>query len=396
MADTADPQYADEGVVEGQFDGPADSFPGGEQQAMGAEGEAVYEEGGYEAAEGEAERGYTDGGGEGDGQPAVDANGGFYDEQGLYHDGMGGVYDADGNYYYDEAQAGAGYDEENPGMPDASYEKEESGCCKSFMTSVYPLMITIIVLNVIMILIGAVVLGMGVYILEGGTVQLSGFSNIEGVVTSSPYVFSILSIVLGSIIILFSTLGIALSKFMATGGMYGFIRCMYFIYQSFMILVLLILLAICILSGVGLGLTKGDNGYSADAWGDNTVLNPSFTCQQEYRFDCAGYQNFDCQETGSLANTNCPGHRCVDFCRVDQTVQNDVELCEECIKEKDDFDFPQCKQFESMRAFNGCQDEINNDLRNTYEIVIIVTSIACFFVILTITAASWKSCSCCQ
>mmetsp|Transcript_13002 Transcript_13002/g.35007 ORF Transcript_13002/g.35007 Transcript_13002/m.35007 type:complete len:386 (-) Transcript_13002:337-1494(-) len=385
MSAAVDPQYAGEPVAEGQFDDqPAASFQDG---ALAQDG---YEEGyvGEGAAPSNA--------GAAAAQREVDPNGGFYDEQGLYHDGMGGMYDADGNYYYDEAQAAGGYDEENPDMPDASYEKEEAGCCKSFMTSVYPLMITIIVLNTIMIILGAVVLGMGVYILEGGNVQLSGFSNIEGVVTSSPYVFSIISIVLGAIIILFATLGIAISKYMATGGMYGFIRCMYFVYQSFMILVFLILLAICILSGVGLGLTKGDNGYSADAWGDNTVLNPSFTCQQEYRLECSGYSDYDCQTSGSLANTNCPGYRCIDFCRVDQSVQNDVDLCKECIAEAPDFDFAQCKDFELRFAFNGCQDEINADLRSTYELVIIVTSIACFFVILTITAASWKSCSCCQ
>uniref|UniRef100_A0A7S0ZHV8 Uncharacterized protein n=1 Tax=Timspurckia oligopyrenoides TaxID=708627 RepID=A0A7S0ZHV8_9RHOD len=394
------PQFEQEGGYEEAAAGGYEEVP-----AEYTEQEGAYEEAAAPAEYEEGERGMTDAAAAPDGEApkqAVDENGGFYDEQGLYHDGMGGVYDADGNYYYDETQAGGAaegqyYDEENPDIPDATYNKEDAGCCKSFMTSVYPLMITIIVLNAIMIIMGGVILGVGVYILEGGEVQLSGFSNIEGVVTSSPYVFSIICIVLGSIIIFFATLGIAISKFMATGGMFGFIRCMYFIYQSFMILVLLILAAVCILSGVGLGLIRGDNGFSADGWGDNVVLDPRFSCQQQYDFLCAGYLDGNCDSDNPDINADCPGHRCVDFCRVEEDVPNDTNDCKACINQAENgWDFPQCKDFETRFAFNGCQQEINNSLSDTYILVIIVTTISAFFVILVIAAGSWKSCACCQ
>ncbi|KAA8491597.1 hypothetical protein FVE85_9644 [Porphyridium purpureum] len=338
-------------------------------------------------------------------QQEYDEYGGFYDEQGNYHDGKGGVYDPEGNFFLAEEDNTQARDADGEYMGDEygddGYDKD-AGCCKSFMTSVYPLMTVIIILNIITMCMGGVILGVGVYIVRGGNAQLSGFSNVEGVVTSSPIVFAILAIVFGSILIFFSVLGCFLSKHMATGGMFRFIRCMYFIYQSFMILTLLVLLAICILAGVGLGLTKGGDGFSQNVWTDNVQLNPQYNCEQEFRNVCAGFNAFDCLPSSDTRLSNCPGALCASFCGVENTSPESpgrsISQCDACFEAVDEnnFNFRQCELWERQEVEFGCSGPINEDLENTYTLVVIVTSIACFFLILLIAAASWKSCSCCQ
>lgn len=338
------------------------------------------------------------------GAPQTDEYGGFYDEQGNYHDGKGGVYDADGNFFMaeeDNQPRGAEGEYMGDEYGDDGYDKD-AGCCKKFMTSVYPLMTMIIILNIITMIMGGVILGVGVYIVRGGNVQLSGFSNIEGVVTSSPIVFAIIAIVFGAIMILFSVLGCFLSKHMATGGMFRFIRCVYFIYQSFMILTFLVLLAICILAGVGLGLTRGGDGFTQNIWTDNVQLNPQYNCEQEFLNICAGFNDYDCLPSSNTRLQNCPGALCISFCGVEDTSPDspgrDITECNGCFEavDKNNFNFRQCELWERQEVAFGCKIPINQDLEDTYILVVIVTSIACFFLILLIAAASWKSCSCCQ
>eukprot|EP00184_Porphyridium_aerugineum_P006304 CAMPEP_0184706856 /NCGR_PEP_ID=MMETSP0313-20130426/36972_1 /TAXON_ID=2792 /ORGANISM="Porphyridium aerugineum, Strain SAG 1380-2" /LENGTH=377 /DNA_ID=CAMNT_0027168423 /DNA_START=1067 /DNA_END=2200 /DNA_ORIENTATION=+ len=330
----------------------------------------------------------------------VDASGGYYDENGNYHDGMGGIYDPDGNYFYDEnfnkdqneAKEAAVADDE------AEYTEKEQGFCKRCMTSVVPLMSIIIALNIIVMIMGSAVLGVGIWILMGGDVQLSGFSDIEGVVTSSPYVFSIICIVLGAIIIVDAMLGCFLAKFMATGGMFGFIRCIYFVYQSFMILTCLILIAVCILSGVGLGLTRGGDGYNSQGWINSVQSQPEFLCMQEYKFTCAGYfaGNCDADKGGPNRTIYCPGWYCMEICKVTQG-GDQRDLCNNCMNSANDgFDFLQCQLFEMQQAATGCAPYVNQQLEDLYTDIVIVTCLGAFFTILCIVASAWKSCSCCQ
>lgn len=223
-------------------------------------------------------------------------------------------------------------------------------------------------------IIGIIAFALGIHSLKTGSSGLLGFGTLDSLIISAPYVFALCCVVLGVLLVLFGGLGIALSPTIARGGAKGNRKCLKLVYHVFILLIAIIFLALSIVNALALSKAQSRTVFDSLNWHSTVHENPMFACTTEKRLSCAGFQKADCQlDNNQTSNSNCPGHFCLDFCRITTDDVNESNLCAPC-REKDlrkVAKFVECKKLErELTDTAGCSALLNDDLQVSFKLVL--------------------------
>lgn len=160
-------------------------------------------------------------------------------------------------------------------------------------------------------------------------------------------------------------------------------------------LLALICLVLFIINCIALSRANRIQVYDDLKWAELVQSLPSYSCKTENRLNCAGYKLQQCQfDNNETSMSYCPGHFCVDFCKIATNDINPQELCAPCrANASSPTEFLTCKKHEkSVTASSSCKVPLNEDLRKAYQRLLGVATVCSLMTIITVIATSYQLC----
>jgi hypothetical protein len=272
-------------------------------------------------------------------------------------------------------------------------QDEIAVCCCGTLS----LHLVIIVVNVLAIIVGCGVLVAGIFHARNSPARLEeGMAVVDAALLSGPYLFGILAIVSGLCLVLAGCIGIGVVEQIKTGQTTSKKKIAYVLYQSLILLMLVLFTVFGSLNIYALWKVDQTNIYTDLGWLGSVPDNPSKICDAEQRLGCAGFSNSHCNTNITeivTAYRNCPGHYCIDFCRVEQPGNvNPNVACEGCRAAMQLTSFAKCRAGEITNKAQGCSNLINGELQAAYRGSLSTTICVLMSVLILLTVASFRSC----
>lgn len=205
---------------------------------------------------------------------------------------------------------------------------------------------------------------------------------------------SIAYIIIGLLLILCGVIG-ACNSVLYRRSLHSRRKCSQLAYQCLLMLVTLICLVLFVVNSIGLSMASRQTIYDNLMWAEIVQSQPSYSCKTEKRLGCAGYQKSQCQfDSNETSNSYCPGHFCVDFCKIATDDINTQALCRPCrTNELTPTEFLSCKMHEKLRSPKvGCELPLNEDLRMAYQRLLVVALLCFLWASVTVIASSYQLC----
>lgn len=234
-----------------------------------------------------------------------------------------------------------------------------------------------------------------------GVIQLTtgggsiGVSSIEKLIISGSFLFGIAGIVIGMLLVVSGFLGITLFSIRLQNDRFT-AKGLDMIYHSGLFL-------IAILCLVSLGLTiwiwlRASKGgvYDEVLWKDLVRTHPLHLCATEQRLECAAYKLQQCNEVANQTNILfCPGHFCIDFCRIATEDVNVQPVCESCREDplKNIDILSECRRHESeYTAERGCKEIVEADVLGSYRRLLAVALVTFLWVMVSVLVSTYQYC----
>lgn len=234
-----------------------------------------------------------------------------------------------------------------------------------------------------------------------GVIQLTtgggsiGVSSMEKLIISGSFVFGIAVIVVGMLLVMSGFLGITLFSIRLQNGHFA-AKGLDMIYHSGLFLIaILCLVSMGLTVWIWLRASKGDV-YDEMLWKDLVRTHPLYLCATEQRLECAAYKLQQCNEVANRTNVLfCPGHFCIDFCRIATEEVNVQPVCESCRKDplKNIDTLSECRRYESeYTAVNGCKEVVQVDVLASYRRLVAVSLVTFVWVMVSVLVSTYQYC----
>lgn len=278
----------------------------------------------------------------------------------------------------------------DPEEDDDALIDESPVCCCGFIS----LKLAVVVVNSFLAVLGAVSLIVGITAFATGSRSSSeGFSALDALLLSGPFYINVACCVAGIGLIAAGAMGLVLRPQIVHGHANGGRKVLFLIYQSTLLLSVIVFTLLTILNGVAIVKVKSKQMYDTGHWIGTIEKDPSGVCDIETRLNCAGFDAVDeCSIPFSrLSQRMCPGHFCFDFCRVGgEQTENTIDACKVC---KDGFDYSACKKFESETSSKqACQEPLNNSISTSYNDSLAILVVILLGTIVALCVAGFRGC----
>lgn len=242
---------------------------------------------------------------------------------------------------------------------------------------------------------GLIAISIGSHQAQTGSRTIVGFGSSETLVISGAHMIGVASVCVGLLLCVSGSFGIIISLSLWKAPQLRR-KWMELVNQCLIILLALLCFVLFIANTIALSSASSSSVYDEMLWGDTVQTAPVYACQTEVRLGCAGYEQEQCQfDANETSNSFCPGHFCIDFCKIATDDVNQQEICDPC-RESESlsvFELFACKDFEKqMTDKQGCKVPVNNDLRGRYT-RLLVAALLCFVsVAITIIVSFYQLC----
>lgn len=174
-------------------------------------------------------------------------------------------------------------------------------------------------------------------------------------------------------------------------------RWMEMVTHGLLVLVTILSFALLIASTLGLsGVQKDGGAYDATLWQSTVESAPIYTCQTELRLGCSGFARQQCEfDANATSKAFCPGHFCIDFCKIATDDVNPQKVCDPCrvTKRASVMDVVFCKDHEkAVTNKQSCKEPFDKDLRTRYARMLSAALFSFVSVAATMTVTFYKLC----
>lgn len=220
-----------------------------------------------------------------------------------------------------------------------------------------------------------------------------GFDTPEKMIISGSLIYSCVLLIIGGMLAVCGIFGIIVArrrsrKWERVGG-----KCVDVSYQSFVVLIILLCSSLIGFTIFAISIANEGELYDATSWSRLTQMEPVFSCETEERLECAGLDTGQCLYDNNFTSRSfCPGHFCVDFCKIAGDVMNNDETCERC-HAADASQFVKCKALErSKSASRSCGGLLSDDLKRSYRTIVLAATGCLLSVGITGGVSSYQVC----
>lgn len=261
-----------------------------------------------------------------------------------------------------------------------------------------PLRSFVFAVNSINVIAGLVLLVVGsIQFREKSYPDLAGMRPLDSMIVSGPIGFNIFCVIVGIALIGHASLGFFLVSEVAFGEVAASKKCLYFMYQSLVLLAFVVLVAISALIAFVFMHVRSREIYNRTHWMSSVQEDPANLCRIEERFECAGFQPAQCSYIfNETAFEYCPGQFCVGFCHVTNPDDaNNNTICDTCFhgKLQNRYDFRSCAQKELVETGqHSCQARLNEALQRYYRRSLILSAMAMISVAVLVLTIMCISC----
>lgn len=223
---------------------------------------------------------------------------------------------------------------------------------------------------------------------------IAGFVSLGNLVVSGVYLSACALIFLGVLSCVRGIIGCILSysKLKAREPP----RWMQILAQCLLLLLTIFFLALAVVNAIALSKANTSSLYDNLKWANVVQADPLHSCKTERRLDCAGFDIGDCRfDNSEISNSLCPGHFCIDYCKIATDAASDQGVCAPCKQGGGNgvSEFRRCKTFEkSTTEQKGCNLYLNKDLRESYQKLLAITIIGSLPVTIIILSSATQSC----
>lgn len=298
----------------------------------------------------------------------------------LHHPSLMG--DGEPAYFYDFAKDG--FNEKENGYR----EPEVRNRCELLYR---------VLLNGIYVILGLSLIALGGWTLSRSSTNFATYLRAEGRIIQHVEVLSGLLISAGFSIFLAGVFGMA--KTLSRSYSRRRQKLLFFISEFFIFISVFLTACLLCVGALTLIHVNGNSDnllVGRDGWVLNVHETPNDACNFETRFSCAGFSPNQCLASSSntTLQAHCPGHFCVDQCKILTTNPNRQKMCNGCIEGSETYDFVICKTWEARNTVsNGCNTFIQNEVRWMFTAVIVLTSLVCVFTILSTVITGIRICA---
>lgn len=246
-------------------------------------------------------------------------------------------------------------------------------------------------------MIAIIVLTIGLERLTGGhSSNALGFETTTALVASGPFVFSICCIVLGIALCICGAVDIHMSARQSRDPIVDTYSKFRKLSRFLKFILLAIFLVIMALGGAALTHLSRREIYDEATWRSLVSERPLYSCATQRRLQCAGFTVGQCTSR-SLSSTsrNCPGHLCVDFCKVGTNNVVNSRICETCRSygRAGAKAFQQCRNTEQkVGNIRGCSKGLTSELKKSYNLSLLASTLGFVWLLLATLFHSARSC----
>lgn len=275
---------------------------------------------------------------------------------------------------------------------DGDPEKVFDGYCglSPFRTLVFVLHCIIFVAAFVLVIVGAL------QIRKEAFPDLTGISTQGSLILSGTTGFNIFCLITGVLLVGQAFLGIYLLGEISYGDVPTSKKCMYFLYQTLLLIFVLIFAAMSAMTCFVVFRTQGQDVYEQVHWLSSVQEKPADLCKVEEHFGCAGYELAQCSYFyNDTAYRYCPGQFCLNICQVDgENEPSNSSLCAPCMYEtQHNVDFGECAKRELVQTgLHACSTRLNDSLRTFYKRSFALALGTTLSIVLLVLIIAFRSC----
>lgn len=243
---------------------------------------------------------------------------------------------------------------------------------------------------------GLVDLGIGSHQVQTGPRAVVGFDSSNSIVISGSHIVGIALVGLGTLLFITSSLGII---FVFSMWRPPHVRRRWIEIANHGMIVMVTILSLALAVATVLGLSnarKGEGAYDASLWKDTVESAPIYACHTELQMECSGFEKQQCEfDANTTSKSYCPGHFCIDFCKIATDDMNPQRICDPCRETErvSVFDLISCKDNEkSLTNTRGCKRVVNEDLQMRYVRMLTAAMLSFISVVATMTVTFYQMC----
>lgn len=166
--------------------------------------------------------------------------------------------------------------------------------------------------------------------------------------------------------------------------------------RCLVLLLAILTLALTVFNSIALSKISQESVYDSLKWATVVQTEPMYACRTEMRLECGGFSLNECVFDNNETSTSfCPGHFCIDFCKIATDDVETQEICEPCRKGGSGVveEFKKCKEFEKARTGEvSCGGNLNKDLRDSYRKLVIGALLGFLALLSNIVVSSFQPC----
>lgn len=237
-------------------------------------------------------------------------------------------------------------------------------------------------------------IAVGAFQIQDGAKAIVGFGSEGSVLVSGTYVLAVAYIVAGILLVLCGSVGAIDShshwKYRKPSS-----KTIELSYQCLLLMLAFICLVLLMVNTVALAFANNRTAYDSLRWADIVQSEPAHSCNAEKKLKCSGFKLRQCLlDNNETSNSFCPGHFCIDVCKIATDDVNQNSVCGPCrTKQLTPTEYVACKEHEkSHTERSGCENPLNHDLRQAYQRLLGIALICFLWISVTVVVASYKLC----
>lgn len=256
----------------------------------------------------------------------------------------------------------------------------------------------LVVLNYALVALGLYLFGVAIWVLQkqrdGG---IASYSSRQGVFIKAPVWFGVCFLICALACVLsgyfFGVRHVAPSvvEGLELGG-----RRKALIFYQVSVAVIVIILSLVFLAAIHTLQKANHGGISPAVWQDMAKSQPAKICRYEVENKCAGgTENFCSNQTGGSIDEGCPGHYCINTCRVTTSKpQVNVPSCGACLASfSTSSELTRCKAAESKSDSVGhCLSRLKKDVQIFLNIIVSSAGVGIGVLVLTTLLGTLSPC----
>lgn len=244
-------------------------------------------------------------------------------------------------------------------------------------------------------LCGIIGMAVGAYQLSNSNGSI-GLASMPRFVISGIYFFSLATTVTGLLFICTGSAGAVFFfsrwRTSPSGG-----KILDMVYHSLLFLVAILSMVLLGLTAYGTAMAAKGGMYDTEFWAELVRSNSGFLCDTEARLSCASFESRgQCVSLNNeTVNTYCPGHFCIDFCRIAQDNVNIQPICESCRRDplKSIPAFLDCRRHEKeVTRKQACQSFLPNDIQSAYQKILAAVILFILCVSISVSVSTYQYC----